>query len=194
MASGIWLGTSSNTSWTNTANWCGGTVPTSTTDVTIPTGLAYYPSISTTASVKNLTVQTGGAALVTVLSGGTLKIAGTLASTNGINSTAGTIEMIGSSTQTVRADNFVSNTVGNITISNTRSSASSSNPSVAISALGSMLNVAGAVSFGNVSNAVLTTNDNLTLLSSATATARIADLTNNSANSGNHYQSKQRFH
>ncbi len=187
-APGTWLGV--NTDWTSTSNWCNGTVPDVSTDVTIPTGRAYYPTISTTASVKNLTVQTGAAALVTVSSGGTLKIAGTVASTNGINSTAGTIEMIGSATQTVRADNFVSNTVGNITISNTTSSASSSNPSVAISALGSMLNVAGAVSFGNVSNAVLTTNDNLTLLSSATATARIADLTNNSANSGNNISGK----
>lgn len=176
LASGIWLGNNSNNNWTNTSNWCGGTIPTSSTDVTIPTGLTYYPNITTTVSVKNLTVQTGGAALVTV-SGGTLKIAGTLSSTNGINSTAGTIEMIGAVAQTISGNNFVSNTVANLTTTNAAG--------ISLNSAGGMLKISGAVSFGNVNNSIITTNDNLTLLSTATATARIADVTNNSVNSGN---------
>lgn len=181
LASGIWLGTS-NTNWTNTANWCGGTIPTSTTDVTIPTGRVNYPNITSTVFVRNLTVATGGAALVTVSTGGTLKTAGTVSSTNGINSTAGTIEMIGTATQAISGNNFVSNTVANLTATNAAG--------ISITSTGGMLKVSGALSFGNVSNAVVTTNDNLTLLSSATATARIADLTNNSVNNGNNITGK----
>jgi len=176
LASGIWLGTS-NTNWTNTANWCGGTIPTSTTDVTIPTGRVNYPNITSTVFVRNLTVATGGSALVTVSSGGTLKTTGTVSSTNGINSTAGTIEMIGTGAQTISGNNFVSNTIANLTATNAAG--------ISIASAGGMLHVSGALSFGNVNSTVLTTNDNLTLLSSATATARIADLTNNSVNSGN---------
>ena len=181
LASGIWLGTSS-TNWTNTANWCGGTIPTSSTDVTIPIGRLNYPNITSTVFVRNLTVAIGGSALVTVSSSGTLKIAGTLASTNGINSTAGTIVLNGTVAQTLSGNNFVSNSVANLTDSNAAG--------ISISSGGGILTVSGAVSFGNVNSAVLTTNDNLTLLSSATATARIADLTNNSVNSGNNISGK----
>ncbi|WP_162927098.1 fibronectin type III domain-containing protein [Flavobacterium psychrotrophum] len=66
-----WNG-SFNTSWTNTANWCGGVVPTATSDVVIPS-TANNPVISTgTALAHNLTV--GAGATLTVATGATLSV------------------------------------------------------------------------------------------------------------------------
>lgn len=55
---GTWLGV--NSDWNTPANWCGG-VPTPTTDVLIPAGLANYPVIAAGASAdcKNLTIESG---------------------------------------------------------------------------------------------------------------------------------------
>ncbi|WP_116786878.1 fibronectin type III domain-containing protein [Flavobacterium psychrotrophum] len=65
-----WVGTDS--SWTNTANWCGGVVPTATSDVVIPS-TANNPVISTgTALAHNLTV--GAGATLTVATGATLSV------------------------------------------------------------------------------------------------------------------------
>lgn len=66
-----WTGTA-NTDWNNTANWCGGTVPTSSSDVTITTA-TNNPVISTgTATVHNLTIAEG--ATLTVATGATLNV------------------------------------------------------------------------------------------------------------------------
>ena len=48
-----------------------------------------------------------------------------------------------------------------------------------------MINIIGTLKFGAVNNAVFTTNGNLTLKSSAIRTANVADITNNSLNTGN---------
>jgi hypothetical protein len=183
---GTWLG--ANTDWNSTLNWCNGTIPTSTTNVTIPTGLTFYPTITGTAFTNNITVATGGSALVTVT--GILKIAGAISSTNGIAASTGTVEMTGTSAQTISGNNFVSNSISNLKLSNTLSSASSANPSVTINSAAGMMKISGTVSFGSLNNAVLKTNDNLTLLSSASATASISDVTNNSVNSGNNIVDK----
>lgn len=179
-APGAWLGV--NADWNSPLNWCNGTIPTSSTNVTIGNGLSNYPIITGTSFVNNLTVATGGSAAVTLSTSGTFKIAGVVTSTNGINATAGTIEMIGTGTQTISGNNFVSNKIANLTSTNATG--------VAINSTGGMLNVSGAVLFGNVNSATITTNDNLTLLSSATATAGIADVTNNAINTGNNITGK----
>jgi len=178
---GTWLGV--NTDWNSTLNWCNGAIPTSSTNVVIPNGLSFYPVVNTTALANNITVATGGTASITVT--GTLKFAGSITSTNGINASAGTIELIGTTAQTIRADNFVTGTVADLKITNTLGGASAVNPSVAINAAGGMLKVSGTVSFGNLNNAVLQTNDNITLLSTAAATASVADISNNNINTGN---------
>ena len=49
VSAGSWIGTTS-TDWFTTSNWCGGTLPTSSTDVTIAAGLSHYPSIGATGS------------------------------------------------------------------------------------------------------------------------------------------------
>ncbi|MEN9570066.1 MAG: hypothetical protein RL172_1297 [Bacteroidota bacterium] len=185
-STGTWLG--ANTDWSSTANWCNGTLPTAATSVVIPNGLNYYPVINGTAAVNNITIASGGAATITV--NGTLQIAGAISSTAAIKATAGNIELIGTSSQSISATNFYNSTIANLTIANSLPSASAANPSVSIAAGAGMLSISGAVSFGNVNNAVLKTNDLLTLLSSATATARVADITNNNVNTGNNITGK----
>ncbi len=56
----IWLG-STSTDWNTGSNWCSGTVPSSTTDVTIPAGPAYMPVIGEEGGTcNNITIQSGG--------------------------------------------------------------------------------------------------------------------------------------
>jgi len=174
---GTWLGV--NTDWNSSLNWCNGTIPSSSTNVTIPAGLSNYPVITGTALANNVTVATGGAAITVT---GTLKIAGSISSAGAINAAAGTIELNGNTTQSISGGYFTSATIANLKVSNTLAGASSANPSVAIV---NTLNITGAVSFGNLNNAVLKTNDNLVIKSSVSGTGSIADLTNNNTNSGN---------
>lgn len=175
-----WLGV--NTDWNDALNWCPG-IPTSATNVTIPTS-ANYPNITgTPALCNNITIT--GSGTVTVAAGGTLRIAGSITNTgDSIDATAGTIEFNGSVAQTLRANHFKLNTIANLTISNTNAGG------VTIDNTGLMLNISGTTGFGNVNNAVLNTSDKLTLLSTAAATARIGDVTNNAANTGNNINGK----
>ena len=56
---GSWLGTSS-ADWDVPANWCGGAVPTSGTNVNIPAGTPHAPTIGSTSAVaNNVTIVTG---------------------------------------------------------------------------------------------------------------------------------------
>ncbi|UAY51207.1 sugar-binding protein [Ferruginibacter albus] len=183
-----WLGTTSS-NWNDASNWCGG-VPDKTTDVLIPassfTGeIPYYPVLSSGyGSVKNITIATfagfSAAPSVTVNGSGQLSVSGTITNNSIFNLTSGTLQMNGSSAQTLSGSTFVGKTIKNLIDSNTALSlASTANDT---------LNISGAFSFGNIDNATFNTHDNLTMLSRDSAnggTARIADLTNAGANSGN---------
>ena len=92
--SNTWLGVDNN--WLNTANWCPG-VPTNTTDVTIPNGVANYPIITTaTPVVRSIIIQ--NAANVTINSGGRLRVYGNI-NNAGTLTNNGTLAMTGSATQ-----------------------------------------------------------------------------------------------
>jgi hypothetical protein len=69
---GDWLGITSN--WNDPINWCEGIVPTSSTDVVIPTGTLIMPLITGSANCNNLTINTGDT--LTITGPGTLNIAG----------------------------------------------------------------------------------------------------------------------
>jgi hypothetical protein len=74
VAAGSWIGTTS-TNWFTTTNWCGGTLPTATTDIIIPSGLTNYPSIGTTGAVcRNITIESG--ASLTITTTNTLTVSG----------------------------------------------------------------------------------------------------------------------
>ena len=72
----IWKTTAGSTSWNTASNWSTGVVPDSNNNITIPAGASNMPIISSSVSVKNLTVNSS--ATLTVDSGVTLTVNGNL--------------------------------------------------------------------------------------------------------------------
>ena len=68
-----------DTAWEEAGNWVGGSVPDSTSDVTIDAGLANYPIVSSDVSVNSVSVATG--ATLTVSSDGSLTTIGDFTNT-----------------------------------------------------------------------------------------------------------------
>ncbi len=64
VAAAVWSGNGGNTTWGNPANWNGGIVPTCNTDVTIPGGLNFYPTVSTPAVCNNITIESGATLII----------------------------------------------------------------------------------------------------------------------------------
>jgi hypothetical protein len=169
---GQWAGV--NTNWNDGANWCGA-VPTANTDVTIPNGRTNYPIINSSnpaANTKNLTIA--NAAEVTISSGGKLNIYGNISAPNTgrLNATLGTIEMAGSAAQTIPANLFTNNNLRNLVINNSSVT------------LAGQLNLLNKLSFVGSSRTFATGNF-LTLKSTDTLTASVADITNGGLNTGN---------
>ncbi len=168
---GQWSGVNNN--WNDPVNWCG-TIPSSATDVTIPSGKTYYPllttSINDSSVCRNLAVNSGGE--LTIAAYGKLKVFGTLFNTGSIEAKDGTIELSGAAPQAIPSHFFNGNLLRNLIINN------------AAVSLADTLNLLGKISFpGN--NSVFNTNNFLTLKSSDTLTASVADLTNNNTSTGN---------
>jgi hypothetical protein len=107
-----WVGSTSS-AWSTGGNWCGGSVPTSSTNVTIPAGATNMPVISSSVSVKNITIN-ASATLVNA-SAGTLNIYGNYVN-NGTYTDFGTTAFTGSSAQTISG---VADSINNLTINNT---------------------------------------------------------------------------
>ena len=102
----------------------------------------------------------------------TIKISGNISSNNNINVQSGTVEMNGSSLQTIPATSFTANKIKNLIISNH------------VNLLGED-SLTRALSFGAVDSKTFSTGGYLTLKSTAAGTAIVADLTNNDVNTGN---------
>lgn len=158
-----WAGTNT-TEWSTLANWdCGGVpaaLPTSTNDITIPaapTG-GKFPTISSLATINNIVVSPG--ASITVASGGTFEIYGSINNNGTFNATSGTISMRGNAQQTIAANTFSSNTIKNLNINNFSGVL-----------LGGALNITGTYT---PTAGTLTTFGYLTLKSTVDATARVA--------------------
>ena len=73
-----WTG-SISTAWHNDENWAGGSVPDSSSDVTISEGLTNYPMVSTDASANSVSVATG--ATLTLSESGSLTTTGDFTNT-----------------------------------------------------------------------------------------------------------------
>ena len=119
------------------------------------------------------------------LNGQKLILGGTLSRTNAvINAASGTLELNSKrAIQPIAGSFFAGNKLENLVNSNRYG--------INISAFANdTLKIIGKVSFGAVNNSVITTGNNLTLLSTATATASVGDLTNNGVNSGNNVTGK----
>lgn len=116
---GDWTGTAS-TDWSNAANWCGGTLPTATTDVVIPSaGITNFPVVGTTGNVaRNITVNTG--ATLTIATGGALAISGNITNNGTLNAANGDLAFNGTTAQTMpglTANSVTINNPAGVTIS-----------------------------------------------------------------------------
>jgi hypothetical protein len=171
---GTWTG-AFNTSWNVAGNWQCNVIPTSTTNVTIPSVLSNnYPiiSIGIVGAANNLTVETD--ATITI-SGGTLQIAGIAATTGGkITAASGKVEFNGSAAQVIPANLFTTNTIKDLVVTNL----------VGVT-LNAAVRVTNTVGFGNVNYSVLNSNGFLTLVSTVSNTANVTDITNKGLNRGN---------
>jgi uncharacterized repeat protein (TIGR01451 family) len=156
-----WLGV--NTNWDDPANWCSG-VPDSSSDVTIPSGLTYYPHISGIASTHD--IYTGSTTTVT-LDSGTIRIFGTITNNGLYDARTGTVNMKGSIPQTIAGSMFNSKTIWNLVDGNTSTTGLSVSSTTA-----DTLKIFGTLSFGTDSSK-LNTGDNIDLLSTAAATANV---------------------
>ena len=160
---GTWQGTTS-ADWNNAANWCGG-IPTSATNVIIPSGTPNNPVVSTaTASSHNITIASG--ASVTV-NGQPLQISGSITNSGIFDASMGAIELNGSTAQSIGTNIFLNHSVSDLIISNTSSSGVTLNDS---------LNIYRSLTYG-ASGTNLTTNGNLTLKSTISQTAYIGNMT-----------------
>ncbi|MBL0745847.1 T9SS type A sorting domain-containing protein [Chryseolinea lacunae] len=92
-ASGQWTG-SVSTDWATAGNWCTGVVPTATTNVVIGATAVRMPSITTSVTSNNLTLDAG--VTLTIGATGTLNISGTFTN-NGIVANTGTVNFNGTS-------------------------------------------------------------------------------------------------
>lgn len=174
MTKGTWLGASTN--WHDPSNWCGG-VPDQLTDVTIPVTMSgLYPVVSSAvAQVHDIHINAGASVII---NGQSIQVSGLVdCSGNNFDISNGTLELNGNTgAQDISGNMFTTKTIRNLRISNTNG--------VNLVGVNDTLKLSGVLTFG-VSNAVLQTNGNLTLLSNAFGTASVGDMTNAGANSGN---------
>lgn len=173
----FWTG-SNGSNWNDAANWSTGIVPNSgEMNVSISNPPATQPviAIGDTYETGNLYINSGA----TLTNLGTINVSGRIfAPAAGINNfqaavIRGSITYKGDciSTHTVAGNIFSGNTVKNLMAIN----------HVTLSAVsGEELKVAGTLSFGASTGKTIQTNNNLVLLSSALATAGVADITGNS--------------
>ncbi|MEJ7738951.1 MAG: hypothetical protein WKF97_16115 [Chitinophagaceae bacterium] len=156
----VWSGAVS-ANWFAASNWQCGDIPSGSINVTIPGSLTNYPTINSgTAAINNIAILGGASITVT---GASLQIAGTLSNSGTFYASNGTLEMNGSSAQTIPASTFSGNAIGSLTINN--------NAGVT---LGGALNLTDILT---VLNGSLAADGYLTLKSTSTATARIAPIT-----------------
>ncbi len=158
---GTWLGLISS-DWTVPGNWCGG-LPTSATDITIPSTAPNMPNLSAANGTgRNITINNG--ASVTIGAGGTLDVYGNISGAGTFTSTAGNINFRGITAQTVpsfSAVNVTMNGSGGVT------------PGGNVTITGALLLLNGNITIGN---------NNLTLSSTSTGSAASHIVTNGTGN------------
>ncbi|HTB99971.1 MAG TPA: T9SS type A sorting domain-containing protein [Ferruginibacter sp.] len=182
-----WVGGASGgpKNWNKAANWSTGTVPDATTDITIPAGLSNYPttpapvlpSYGTTLTVHSITILANTPVTVLkLLSGYTLQIGGNITTNGGlIDATSGIIITQGSTAQSFGGSDFVSSAINTLFNFNT--------DLVSGLTISNSLNITAELSLGDYS--ILTTNNNLTLVSNATSgTAVVAPIDEDLSGSG----------
>ena len=152
----VWTG-SVSTDWNVSGNWYCGVIPDLTTNVRIP-NVPNKPILQNGAvgAAQNIVIESGSSLTVV---GNTLQITGTITNSGTFTASAGTIELKGSSAQSIPANTFAGNTVMNLTINNAGGVG-----------LQGPLSITGVVApqSGNLSS-----DGNLTLVSTAAQTALV---------------------
>ncbi|HEY8661512.1 MAG TPA: hypothetical protein VIL78_20925 [Hanamia sp.] len=157
-----WVG-KANSNWNTSGNWAA-TYSNTCPDVTILGGVPYQPLLNSgTISIQNLIIDTGANLTLTNT---TLQISGTITNSGTFDVSAGTLEMNGSSAQTIAGSMFAQKTIKNLIVSNTGTGLSVS------STANDTLKITGTLSFGNP-NSKLNTGDNIDLVSDINATANV---------------------
>ncbi len=161
---GTWLGTTS-TDWNNAANWCGGVIPTSTTDVLIPTGAVRMPVLTAASVARNITLQTS---TTLTLNGQSLTANGNITGSGIIiGSTTSSLILSGTGASTLnfnQTTDGTTNALANLTLSGSGSTNTLSNK---LNLYNTLTLTAGNLSTSNL----------LVLKSSASSTAKIAVVT-----------------
>lgn len=166
-ATGTWVGGTS-TDWSNVSNWCGGSLPNNTNNVTIAADADFMPTIDAGDTLRslNLLVETGA----TLTINGTLSVAGNIINNGTLNGTQGNLYLNGTVSQQISGNAI---TIKNMKLDNTA---------------GAVLSTPlGITETYTPEVGTLIANGNLTILSSASGTGRIgtfplgADITGNVA-------------
>ncbi len=160
--SNSWTGSYSN-AWGDGRNWCSGTVPTSTTDVSIPV-TSRNPVISANTAVKNITIATGA----------TVTMSNVSLTVNGIVTGPGTGTFGGVSNTNSGVNFTFAGSIGTLYFAPSGIKSLLISGSGASATLGNATNVYGEL---NVGNASLNTGGNLTLKSDLNGTAWVAPIT-----------------
>lgn len=192
----IWKGTTS-TDWATPSNWWGNIVPDINCEYVIVPKVSsnLYPILtgSETEEVRNIVIRKD--ASVTIKEAATLQVRGAIYSdmTNSafgyLDGTDGKIELNGGNNHTYTGTDTAQIIAGSLFKTRTLKDLQISNPINATvkPTANDTLNITGTLSFGPVNNATLNTGNNITLISTSAKTARVADITNNGANSGNNF-------
>ncbi|GAA3970644.1 alpha-amylase domain-containing protein [Hymenobacter antarcticus] len=151
----IWTSNDASADPADCRNWENGVTPTASTDVLIPAGTSFAPSLAAgTLAARNLTVESG--ASVTLAVGTTLRVSGNVAAA-GTLAGPGTLELNGSTEQTISTGSSAALALNNLTINN-----------AANVRLLSPVSVSGALAF--TAGRLALDNQNLTLGTAATVT------------------------
>ncbi|MBH8569738.1 DUF1939 domain-containing protein [Microvirga sp. STS02] len=151
----IWTSNDASTDATDCRNWEAGVTPTASTDVLVPAGTSFAPTLAAgTLAAHNLTVESG--ASLTLAAGTTLRVSGNVVAVGPITG-AGTLELNGSTEQTLSTGSSTALALSNLTINN-----------AANARLLSPVSVSGELAF--TAGHLAIDNQNLTLGTTATVT------------------------
>jgi hypothetical protein len=167
IAPNTWLGVT--TSWISPSSWSALSVPTANAYVSIPVvGSTLYPTITSAQTCYNLDIVPGASLTLSSTTGAKLSLTGAITNTGLIDATVGTLELNGTTPQTIVNSVFKDKIIKNLIISNNVSLGGTANVDT--------FKITGTISFG-ASSKTFTTNNNLTLISNASGTAGIGDMT-----------------
>ncbi|MEI6124688.1 MAG: T9SS type A sorting domain-containing protein [Bacteroidota bacterium] len=159
----LWMG-STSVDWNTGSNWCSGVVPTATTDVIIPSSPTFQPMISTAATCKNITIQSG--ASLTVSGSYTLDVKGNWSNSGTYTASTGTVSFTASSAQSITGVT----TFDNLTVNNSAGVTSAS--SIAVNGLLTLSSANPDATHGTLDMG----SNTLSMLSSSASVTGVGDL------------------